>query len=175
MSKINETRELMNCNIILEHYRFIKKMNEMSTKEFCDFIYGISPAAYSAFKNKGISNAQNIIADYLSIINSAMKAMKNEYTRKPADSKSTKRHYQLISLYYIRNTKSSSPSEISKKLNLCQNQFCRHRIDALKCFAEFFNTFAERKGYHNALSNIDVRIIEIARLDKKAKTAQSIA
>lgn len=175
MSKVNETRELMNCNIILEHYRFIKKMNDMSTKEFCDFIYGISPAAYSAFKNKGINNVQNIIADYLSIIKSSLRAMQNAYTLSPNKNRTTKRHYQLISLYYIRNTKSSSPSEISKKLNLCQNQFCRHRIDALKCFAEFFNTFAERKGYHNALSNIDVRIIEIARLDKKAKTAQSIA
>ena len=40
---------------------------------------------------------------------------------------------------------------------------------------EIKSAMIEKFGYKNALSNVDVRLLEIIRLDKRAKAVQNIA
>ena len=175
MSKLVSNRELFMCKLVLEHYRFIKTMNNMSAEEFRHYIYGVSPASYSAFKNNDIKNVKSIISDYISIINKTLLAIRN--SKRTADNTGKKRiekTNQIIRLLYI-NKKEMSVSEIAKKAGLNETHFCRYHIEALKYFSEFFNRNAEKFGYKNALSNVDVRLLEIIRLDKRAKAVQNIA
>lgn len=177
MSKLKDNRELLMCDLILKHYRFIKKMNDMSVEEFCDYIYNINPAAYSAFKNKenGIASAKSIISDYCYLIKSSVKSMKNTAIRCTDKNKTIhQRNYKLISLLYI-NKKILTEADIESKCGISKSNLCKSRIIALKSFSQVFNSLAEKLDYKNALSNVDVRIIEIMRLHQKAVALQESA
>lgn len=163
------------CKLILEHYRFIKKMNDMSIEELGQYIYGVNPSIYSAFKNNELKCAKNIISDYLSIIKSSLNIIKHSIQRSEKETKAAlTRVEKIIKALYI-NKKQSPISEIEEELGINKSHFCRYHIGALKYFAAIFNKVAQRKGYPNALSNIDTRILAIMRLDKQAKTVKQSA
>ena len=176
MSRINENRELLNCKMILEHYKFIKQMNDMSTEEFIEFIYGISPSTYSAFKNKGFKNVKNIISDYIMIFNKALEIMKANY-RDTKDNKKLseiKRNNYIIRHLYL-NKKTESCEAVANAIGIEVTHFCRIHIKALKYFADIFNRTSRRLNLNYNLDNNDVRIIEIRRLQLAAEKAQKIA
>ena len=163
------------CHIILQHYRFIKKMNNMKTEEFADYIYNISPAIYSAFKNKGINNTKDIIADYITIVDKTINSIKNKaHNAKGDEARILNRYYRILCLRYT-NKNLHSAEYIEQKLKLGERNLCKHLIESLKLFVIYFNQTATRLNHSNALTNSTVRVVEIARLVDKAEKLQKIA
>ena len=163
------------CKLVLEHYRFIKEMSELSAAEFRDFVFGISPAAYSAFKNKGIESVRNIIAAYVTIIEKCLQAMKDKYKNsQDLKRKEIRVNNDIIRLLYI-NKKRLTVRQIAIKAGINESHFCRYHVRALEYFAEIFKVTAKRLGYGNTFINKDVRVIELMRLHNIAQNIQKIA
>lgn len=180
MSKIREQKPLLQTKILLEHYKYICYLSELSKEEFSALINNAEPTIYAAFKNRSVSleDTINIVATYKKVIRRTYYKIQH-LTRSDDFKKNIDKYASIYIAYRVLkmkhfNKKNLSNEVIAMKLGISyKNNICREYQNALKLFYRFLIPIAKKNGLNNIFADNNIGIIKLLKLDKEAKSKRT--